>query len=398
MKDNNQKENNKYESLASFLDERSTSTDKEISQSEEEECRKLIFLWDECHPPKAETEEVWEKTLRKIKKSEAANALPTRRRATFTSAWVVGIAASIALLIGVAFFFTQKGEENEALKMEQYMLANTSGDDVKEVTLVVSDKKKIEIANNSQVAYNPAGQVRVNSTKLDEVVAVKETTTAEEKEETEEYNQIIVPKGRRSMIVLADNSKIWINSGSKVIYPRAFKGDKRQIFVEGEVYLKVARNEKKPFVVNTSAFEVEVLGTSFNVAAYKGSAEAAVVLVEGAVDVKDHLERHIKMQPNERVELNEAGISKKEEVNALEYIHWVDGVWILKGRPLKEVVQYLTEYYGQPVYCDPSIENEPFYGKLFLNDDLSKILESIKQTLPAAFATKKDIIYTDSIQ
>lgn len=393
MKDNNQEENNKYESLASFLDERSTSADKKISQSEEEECRKLIFLWDECHPPKAETEEVWEKTLQKIKK----NTLPARRRPALISAWTVGIAASIALLIGVAFFFTQE-EENEALKMEQYMLANTSDDDVKEVTLVVSDKKKIEIANNSQIAYNPAGQVRVNSTKLNETVAVEKTATTQEKEETEEYNQIIVPKGRRSMIVLADNSKIWINSGSKVIYPRAFKGEKRQIFVEGEVYLKVARNEEKPFIVNTSAFEVEVLGTAFNVAAYKGSTEAAVVLVEGAVDVKDRLERHIKMQPNERVELNEAGISKKEKVNALEYIHWVDGVWILKGRPLKEVVQYLTEYYGQPVHCDPSIENEPFYGKLFLNDDLSKILESIRQTLPAVFATKKDIIYTDSIQ
>lgn len=393
MKDNNQEENNKYESLASFLDERSTSADKKISQSEEEECRKLIFLWDECHPPKAETEEVWEKTLQKIKK----NTLPARRRPALISAWAVGIAASIALLIGVAFFFTQE-EENEALKMEQYMLANTSDDDVKEVTLVVSDKKKIEIANNSQIAYNPAGQVRVNSTKLNETVAVEKTATTQEKEETEEYNQIIVPKGRRSMIVLADNSKIWINSGSKVIYPRAFKGEKRQIFVEGEVYLKVARNEEKPFIVNTSAFEVEVLGTAFNVAAYKGSTEAAVVLVEGAVDVKDRLERHIKMQPNERVELNEAGISKKEKVNALEYIHWVDGVWILKGRPLKEVVQYLTEYYGQPVHCDPSIENEPFYGKLFLNDDLSKILESIRQTLPAVFATKKDIIYTDSIQ
>lgn len=393
MKDNNQEENNKYESLASFLDERSTSADKKISQSEEEECRKLIFLWDECHPPKAETEEVWEKTLQKIKK----NTLPARRRPALISAWAVGIAASIALLIGVAFFFTQE-EENEALKMEQYMLANTSDDDVKEVTLVVSDKKKIEIANNSQIAYNPAGQVRVNSTKLNETVAVEKTATTQEKEETEEYNQIIVPKGRRSMIVLADNSKIWINSGSKVIYPRAFKGEKRQIFVEGEVYLKVARNEEKPFIVNTSAFEVEVLGTAFNVAAYKGSTETAVVLVEGAVDVKDRLERHIKMQPNERVELNEAGISKKEKVNALEYIHWVDGVWILKGRPLKEVVQYLTEYYGQPVHCDPSIENEPFYGKLFLNDDLSKILESIRQTLPAVFATKKDIIYTDSIQ
>lgn len=85
----------------------------------------------------------------------------------------------------------------------------------------------------------------------------------------EEYNQIIVPKGKRSQIVLADNSKIWINSGSKVIYPRAFEGKYREIYVEGEVYLNVTHDTSKPFIVNTSGFEVRVLGTSFNISAYK---------------------------------------------------------------------------------------------------------------------------------
>lgn len=395
MKDNKE-ENNKYESLASFLDGRSPSTETKTSLSEEE-CRKLIYLWDECHPSQAEAERenIWAKTLQKIKKDEALKPLHNHHRLA-PIAWFMGIAASIVLLIGLSFFLTQeKVIEDEGLKMEQFMLANTTESDVKEVTLVVSDKKKIELANNSQVAYSPTGQVHVNSDKLNEPAAPveKEEVTVEE-----EYNQIIVPKGRRSMIVLADNSKLWINSGSKVIYPRTFGEGKRHIFVEGEVYLKVARNEQKPFVVSTSDFEVEVLGTSFNIAAYKNDAKASVVLVEGAVNVKDRLERHIKMQPNERVELNATGIAKKETVNALDYIHWVDGVWVLNGKPLKEVLQYLTEYYGQPVLCDPSIENEPFYGKLFLNDDLDKVLESIRETLPATLAIKKDAIYRNSIQ
>lgn len=71
----------------------------------------------------------------------------------------------------------------------------------------------------------------------------------------EEYNQIIVPKGKRSQIVLADNSKIWINSGSKVIYPRAFEGKYREIYVEGEVYLNVTHDTSKPFIVNTSGLK-----------------------------------------------------------------------------------------------------------------------------------------------
>lgn len=393
MKDN-KKEESIYESLASYLNDRSATTDKEVSPSEEEELRKLVYLWDECHPEKAETEGVLNKALLKIENSKAVNIKHTRHR--FMPAWIWGIAASVALLVGLGFFFSQetiKEEVDEALKMEQYMLANTSAEDVKEVTLVVSDKKKIEIANNAQVAYTPTGQVHVNSDKLNETATEEKAQDQQE----EEYNQIIVPKGRRSMIVLADNSKIWINSGSKVIYPRSFKKEKRQIYVEGEVYLKVSHDKTKPFIVSTAAFEVEVLGTSFNVTAYKDNSRADIVLVEGAVNVKDNLKHQMKMQPNERVELNEAGIAKKEKVNAQEYIQWVDGIWLLNGKPLKEVLQYLTEYYGQKVSCIPAIENEPFYGKLFLNEDLNRVLESIRQTLPEAFSTKKDIIYIDNI-
>lgn len=371
---------------------------KEENKKNESLARKLTFLWDDCHPAHSEdvSEKIWDRTLQKIREKEAADALLTRQRKASGMIWISGIAASVILLLGLSFFLVfEKDAVDESRKMEQFLLANSTDEDVKEVTLVVSDKQKIELANNSQVEYTATGQVHVNSDKIDEEVKpAEETETPTE----EEYNQIIVPKGRRSMIVLADNSKIWINSGSKVIYPRAFGEGKRHIFVEGEVYLKVARNEEKPFVVSTSAFEVEVLGTSFNIAAYKDASEASVVLVEGAVNVKDSREHQITMQPNERVALNETGIAKKEAVNALDYIHWVDGVWVLDGKPLKEVLQYLTEYYDQPVHCDAAIENEPFYGKLFLNEDLDKVLESIRETLPATLTTKNSITYGNDIQ
>ncbi|MGP1535667.1 FecR family protein [Bacteroides heparinolyticus] len=394
MEDKKNKENEKYQQLASFLDNRSARPDESFSQSEEEEdLQKLIFLWDECTPSRTEANEVWDKALRKIEE-QAGKQTPRIKKHTALMLYGGLVAASIALLLAFFYFLNQGGKdvEDEKAKMEQFLLANTGDEEIKEVTLVVSDKKKIEIANNAQVAYTQGGQVQVNSSKVDEAPVVEEAV-----EETEEYNQIIVPKGRRSMIVLADNSRIWINSGSKVIYPRTFKGKKRQIFVEGEAYLKVAHNKEKPFIVSTSAFEVEVLGTSFNIAARKGSNRADVVLVEGSVDVKDHQERHIKMQPNERVELNEAGIAKKEKVNALDYIHWVDGVWVLNGKPLKEVLRYLTEYYGQQITCHPSIADTPFFGKLYLNEELDTVLESIRHTLSLKSTLQKESIYIENI-
>ncbi|MDR1091662.1 MAG: FecR domain-containing protein [Prevotella sp.] len=388
--ENNKEEKKKYELLASYLDSRSACLeDGSVSKPEMEEdgFRKLVFLWDECRPEKTDTEDVWVKTLQKINGNrDTGKPCIYRRQRAFIPVWAWSVAASVILVASIIFFLKDEGNR-DVQEMEQYMQANAPANEVKEVTLVVSDKREMQIADNSQVAYSATGQVQVNSEKLAE-------PDGESKEE--EYNQIIVPKGRRSMIMLADNSKIWINSGTRVVYPRSFgKGKNRKIFVEGEVYLQVAHDKTRPFIVSTSSLDVEVLGTTFNVSAYKGGSVTSVVLVDGAVDVKDRLDRHIRMLPNERVELTEAGIMKKEKVNALDYTAWVNGVWILDGRPLKEVLRYLSEYYGAQVHCAPVVENEPIYGKLFLNDDLNKILETIRQALSATRDTKNDIIYTD---
>lgn len=393
MKDDKKEHNNKYEKLASFLEDPQDLTNMNEASSDDE-VRKLLFMWNECQPAATDSSEVWEKTLQRIRQAQAQEAESRRRHISLAWRWVA--AASVVLCVGLGSLWFSKTEVtmDERSRMEQMLLAQVDTGEVKEVTLVVSDRKKVELANNAKVAYNASGQVSVNSVKLKEPSVQKEEASAQiSSEEAMEYNQLIVPKGRRSMIVLADNSKMWINSGSKVIYPRAFKGDRREIFVEGEVYLKVSRDESKPFIVNTSAFDVEVLGTSFNVSAYKDDAHASVVLVEGAVDVKDAADKHVLMQPNERVQLDEAGELKKETVNALDYIHWVDGVWILNGKPLKEVLAYLSEYYGQKIVCDPSIADEAFYGKLFLNEELEKVLESIWQTLPEDLGVLRESIY-----
>lgn len=392
MNDDKKKYNNTYEKLAAFLDEPKRSDEKEPFSSDEE-ARKLLYLWNECHPAGADAEKVWEKTLQRIGQAEQPQ---TGRRRRLVPVWGWAAAASVILLIGAALFWRTNTETgmDERTRMEQMMLAHADTSGVEEVTLVVSDEKKIELANNSKVAYDASGQVSVNSTRLSETVAQQQESqeTAARESETVEYNQLIVPKGRRSMVVLADNSKMWVNSGSKVIYPRTFTGERREIFVEGEVYLQVTHDETRPFVVNTSALDVEVLGTSFNVSAYRGDAHASVVLVEGAVDVKDRADRHVWMQPNERVQLDDAGTLQKETVHALDYIHWVDGVWVLNGKPLKEVLDYLSEYYGKRIVCNPAVADELFYGKLFLNEELDKVLESIRRTLPEELQVSQETL------
>ena len=115
------------------------------------------------------------------------------------------------------------------------------------------------------------------------------------------FNQIIVPPGKRTNVVFADGTKICVNAGTRVVYPEVFLDDSREIYVEGEIYLEVFRDESRPFIVRTEKMNVRVLGTTFNISAYKNQTESSVVLVEGKVEVELINKQKIKVSPNEMV-------------------------------------------------------------------------------------------------
>lgn len=216
---------NKFKSFASRLNKDGDHPEKISFESPEEQAEydKLDFLWNRCLPEETGEPDIWAKVQAKINADNTPVRLALKSNKTarlFSILKYSAVAASVALLIGAGCFLLLNDEERHDLNKIAQSLQTEIPQDIKEVTLVVSDQKKIELDNNAQIVYSATGQVQVNSNKL------------VEDDIKEEYNQIIVPKGKRSQIVLADNSKIWINSGSKVIYPRAFEGKYREIYVE----------------------------------------------------------------------------------------------------------------------------------------------------------------------
>ena len=77
-----------------------------------------------------------------------------------------------------------------------------------------------------------------------------------------------VPSGKRERITLPDGSEVWLNSGTLLLYPSAFIGQSREIYLVGEGYFKVRKRPEQPFIVRTKAMRVQVLGTEFNLSAY----------------------------------------------------------------------------------------------------------------------------------
>lgn len=100
-----------------------------------------------------------------------------------------------------------------------------------------------------------------------------------------QYNEITVPTGSKSYVVLADSTKVWLNAGAKFRYPSNFKEKYREVFLEGEAFFDVSENKDMPFFVNMAGINVKVLGTQFNVKAYTDEKSIETTLVEGSIEV-----------------------------------------------------------------------------------------------------------------
>ena len=130
--------------------------------------------------------------------------------------------------------------------------------------------------------------------------------------------------------------------------------------------------------------DIRVLGTSFNVVAYKDEMEQAVVLKEGSVSVNNHSGEEKIIKPNERLVLNDKQMSVSR-VNVYDYISWIDGVLQFNQQNLGEILQRLSRYYRIEFNCSPEIRNLTCSGKLVLFDDVDQVLQTFQKSFGISY-------------
>jgi len=257
-----------------------------------------------------------------------------------------------------------------------------------DIIIMVSDSNEIRVDKDTAVVnYAGNGKITVNNQQI-------EAKTEAKQSEKITYNQIIVPGGKRTMLTLSDSTKIWINAGSRVIFPRKFEEKQRKIFVEGEAYLQVAKNEKKPFIVETPAkFDIRVLGTSFNVCTYPELKHATVVLAEGKINLLGENNQHKILAPNQLIQIDKTGLmGEVVPVDASEYSSWTKGLLVLNSQPFNEVMERLHIYFGVSIKMDEKL-NKKISGQLELKDNLEDILSGLQNILPYSYSITEDGVY-----
>ncbi|MDR1585462.1 MAG: FecR domain-containing protein, partial [Prevotellaceae bacterium] len=165
--------------------------------------------------------------------------------------------------------------------------------------------------------------------------------------------EMISPAGEITGLTLADGTKITLNAGSKLTYPKTFTGKQRNVTLEGEGYFDVAKNTSKPFIVHTRRMDIQVLGTKFNVSAYACLSEVKTTLEEGKVKIivpneeQSDMGDSFYLMPDEELSINtETGDITKRHVSAADSRRWLQGDLVFSATPLADVLKQIAHKYN----------------------------------------------------
>lgn len=204
-----------------------------------------------------------------------------------------------------------------------------------------------------------------------------------------------VPRGGEYTVVLADGTKIYLNAESRLRYPVAFTpaDTVRRVWVSGEAYFQVARNESLPFEVHTEHGTVRVYGTKFNVHDYADEHQTVVTLSEGSVGFTVGGREH-RLLPGGQLAYDHAtGRVEVRQVDAAVYCSWIDGMFEFNGMPLERIMQQLARWYDIDYrFADPQLGRRLFTGIAFRQAPLKELLNQIEKTTQIHFEIEKRII------
>jgi ferric-dicitrate binding protein FerR (iron transport regulator) len=192
------------------------------------------------------------------------------------------------------------------------------------------------------------------------------------------YNTLTTPKGGQYQLQLPDGSKVWLNAASSLKYPTAFTGKERRVVLTGEAYFEIAANSAQPFFVTVSNADIAVLGTSFNVMAYRNEITMATTLLEGAVKVSRDNESGI-LKPGEQLLMKEGEkIRINHHADTEQAVAWKNGFTSFKGADIRTIMRQVERWYDVEVIYSGDVPARSFTGDIPRDAHLSELLKILE--------------------
>lgn len=193
------------------------------------------------------------------------------------------------------------------------------------------------------------------------------------------------PKGQIAECVLADGTRIWLNSGTTIHYDPAFTGKSRIVNLDGEAYFKVAKIKNRPFIVNTADLQIKVLGTSFNVRAYSCDNQTETTLEEGSIELgfkNSPGQAPVRLTPGECASFQVTGKNLFiEKTDTYLHTAWRDGKYIFKDADLETITRQLEKLYDVRIHLEnTAAKHQRFRGIFEYKQNIFDALETIERT------------------
>lgn len=177
-------------------------------------------------------------------------------------------------------------------------------------------------------------------------------------------------------IVLEDGTKVYLNSGSTFKAPKAFSGEKRLVYLTGEAFFEVAKNDRMPFIIISNQLTTQVVGTSFNVKAYEDSDNIEIAVMTGKVKVFDAVSE-VFLTPNQKViyEKSAKTLQKQDISEVNNYNAWMNGSMVFEKKSMEEIVSDLNRHFDVEIKLDGEKMKKCVLNIRFENDSLETVLQ-----------------------
>jgi transmembrane sensor len=313
------------------------------------------------------------------KMQQAFYAKPERRPVRRIFAYVA--AASVILIAGVVFYIQTRSAHANVPQ-----LAKTQD------VLPATNRARLKLSNGSVIYLDSTrngkiadqGNVSITKTGEELAYAAPQKSYAVPAGMTESgTNELSVPRGAIFQIRLPDGTRVWLNSATDISYPVTF-GPERRVKINGEAFLDVAKEQNKPFIVETAHSTTRVLGTTFNVNAYTEDSVEMITVISGAVSVES-FNRNLTLHPNDQAFEKQDKLTLHHP-NIQAITAWRRGFFYFQEADVQSIMRQISRFYDVSVHYEGRPSTETYDGlisrDLKLTDALSLLNRlNIKATL-----------------
>jgi len=307
-------------------------------------------------------------------------------------------AALLALTAAGAFFWAShlKGHAVTRIKETPSLKADIAPGGNKAI-LTLADGRNIVLDSTRNGAITRQGSAKVTKLgdgRLAYAAGGARDMSADANQARVEYNMLSTPRGGRYKVSLSDGSNVWLNAASSVRYPTVFSGNQRVVEITGEAYFEVKKDPDMPFIVKVNGAEVRVLGTDFNVMAYKDEDDWRTTLVNGSVIVREGSSSGSLKPGEQAIARPSEGVRLAKDPDLEEALAWKNDLFSFNNADIHAVMRQLSRWYDVDVRYEGNVVQH-FNGDIPRSVTVSRVFKMLELTGGVHFRIEgKQIVVT----